>query len=54
MAFLVVAHPPGEFQRWLDQQREPAADPIGAAALRGRDVFLSGPCTMCHTIRCST
>jgi cytochrome c oxidase subunit 2 len=51
MAFYVVAERPDRFARWLSAQRRPASDPGDALALRGRDVFLSGPCVMCHTVR---
>jgi cytochrome c oxidase subunit II len=51
MAFMVVAEPMDTFQRWLAQQRAPAQDPQDELASHGKDVFMSGPCVMCHTIR---
>lgn len=51
MAFYVVAESPADFARWMSAQRKPASDPADALAVRGRDVFLSGPCVMCHTVR---
>lgn len=51
MAFLVVAEPMEQFQRWLQHQRSGAPEPATAEERRGRDVFLTGPCVMCHTIR---
>jgi cytochrome c oxidase subunit II len=54
MAFYVVAQRPDRFNAWLAQQRRPAREPDGALAKHGRDVFLSGPCVMCHTIRGTT
>jgi cytochrome c oxidase subunit 2 len=51
MALTVVAHPAHEFEQWLSAQREPATQPTEEIALRGQQVFLSGPCMMCHTIR---
>jgi cytochrome c oxidase subunit II len=51
MGLVVIADPPGKYNRWLDAQRRPAAEPQDAAAKRGRDVFLSAPCVMCHSIR---
>jgi cytochrome c oxidase subunit II len=51
MGFTVTAHSPQDFEQWLAQQREPAPEPTDAIALRGRDVFLGGPCAMCHTVR---
>jgi cytochrome c oxidase subunit 2 len=51
MAFVVMAEPMDAFQRWLISQRAPAQDPKEELAKRGKDVFLGGPCVMCHTIR---
>jgi len=51
MAFYVFADPPAVFRRWLAAQARPAAKPTGAAAGAGEAVFLSGPCSTCHTIR---
>ena len=49
MATFVAAEPAPEFERWLENQRQPAvsAGPQG----RGLDVFLRSTCTQCHTIR---
>lgn len=49
MIVQVVAEEPEEFERWLDEQAAPAADPAGLAA-EGRDVFMSTTCIGCHTI----
>ncbi|HKB71261.1 MAG TPA: cytochrome c oxidase subunit II [Thermoanaerobaculia bacterium] len=51
MAFLVVAQPEAEFESWLAAQRAPAAPPDGALQERGRDVFVSSSCPLCHTVR---
>ena len=51
MGFTVTAHSPEDFEQWLVRQREPAPEPTDALAMRGRDVFLGGPCVMCHTVR---
>jgi cytochrome c oxidase subunit II len=51
MALAVVAEPADKGAAWLDAQRRPAAEPQDQIAKRGRDVFLSGPCVMCHSIR---
>jgi cytochrome c oxidase subunit 2 len=51
MHLLVVAQAPAEYQAWLEQQRKPAALPTGEEAIRGEQVFLSGPCILCHTVR---
>jgi len=51
MAFLVVAESMDAFQQWLTSQRAPSQDPQDELAKRGKDVFMGGPCVMCHTIR---
>ena len=50
MAFPVVVMEKAAFERWLDGQREPAAEPSGAAAQRGRDLFFANGCGACHTV----
>ena len=51
MAFLVVAEPMDTFLAWLQHQRRGAPPPQTDAQRRGHDVFMKGPCVMCHTIR---
>jgi cytochrome c oxidase subunit 2 len=51
MAFLVVAEPMDQFLRWADNQRLRAPQPVTSFQKRGHDVFMTGPCVMCHTIR---
>lgn len=52
MRFRIIAQPAEEFQAWLDQQAQPAAEPQpGTAEAAGRDVFFSAGCVGCHTIR---
>ncbi len=51
MAFELIAESPAKFQAWVQQQVKPAPEPSDPLAQRGREVFLSGPCVMCHTIR---
>jgi cytochrome c oxidase subunit II len=51
MSFVVIAEPMEKFQRWIQQQRQPAAEPLEPVARRGQDVFLQGTCVMCHTVR---
>jgi cytochrome c oxidase subunit 2 len=50
MAFDVVALPPAEFDAWAEAQRKPAVESEDAAARRGRELFLSGSCMLCHSI----
>jgi cytochrome c oxidase subunit II len=51
MAFLVVAEPLEDFLRWIQHQRQGAPQPATDLERRGHDVFMRGPCVMCHTIR---
>jgi cytochrome c oxidase subunit 2 len=48
MAFEIVANP--NFEDWLDHQKQAAPEPATEAALRGWNIFMTGPCIMCHTI----
>jgi cytochrome c oxidase subunit II len=50
MAFQVVAESPDRYQQWALLQRQPAINATDSVASRGREVFLTGPCAMCHTI----
>ena len=52
MALLVVAEAPEAFEQWRAAQAAPAAPaPAGDAAAKGRGLFLSGSCMMCHAVR---
>ena len=48
MMLRVVAHEPADFDAWVAQQRQPAADVAAAAA--GRDLFQSVACINCHRV----
>jgi cytochrome c oxidase subunit 2 len=50
MAFTVVADEPQAFEAWADAQRKPAPEPGDEKARRGKSLFLSGPCMLCHNI----
>jgi cytochrome c oxidase subunit II len=50
MALHVVAEPEEEFARWQERQRQPAPEPATAEQRKGREVFLAGPCVLCHAI----
>src|SRR4051812_34754610 len=54
MAFDVVAVSGERFAAWMDAQRRPAAAPGDAAGQRGRELFLSGSCMLCHAIHGTT
>jgi len=51
MNFDVIVMERGEFERWLDQQREPATIPTALVTDRGQRLFLRSGCHACHTIR---
>ncbi len=50
MALHVIAEPPERYRQWVASQRAPAKTPVDSVADRGREVFLTGQCAMCHTI----
>jgi cytochrome c oxidase subunit 2 len=51
MAIEVVAQSDSEFEQWLDGQRQLADVQPDGEARRGLDVFMTGQCVACHTIR---
>jgi cytochrome c oxidase subunit 2 len=51
MGFSVVAESPGDFDAWEQDQLRPANEPANTDETRGRAVFLSHACVMCHAIR---
>lgn len=50
MLLPVTVESPAAFASWLATQRAPAADPVSPGALRGKQLFESGSCAMCHAI----
>jgi cytochrome c oxidase subunit 2 len=51
MLFKVIADEPQAYDKWLAQQRARAAEPRSEEEKRGKQVFLKGPCILCHTVR---
>lgn len=51
MRLLLVAQEPDQYAAWLAQQRKPASEPASPDAIAGQQIFLSGPCAMCHQVR---
>jgi cytochrome c oxidase subunit 2 len=51
MAFVVVAVPDADYQRWAERQRQPAEAPADDLARRGEQVFLANQCVLCHRVR---
>ena len=54
MAFDVVALPAGDFEAWAESRRKPAPEPAGEPERRGRELFMSGSCMLCHAIQGTT
>ncbi|WP_269713299.1 cytochrome c oxidase subunit II [Caulobacter sp. NIBR2454] len=50
MGLVVVAHEPGEFERWR-RSRRAAPAPSDALGQRGAQVFADSGCGACHTVR---
>jgi cytochrome c oxidase subunit 2 len=50
MALIVVAEPEQKFEEWVALSLSPAAQPTDSTVKRGRDVFVSNSCMMCHAI----
>lgn len=50
MAFYVNVMERPDFERWLDNQREPAAEPRTPAAKAGRERFFANGCAACHRV----
>ena len=51
MAFVVFAHPPDDFARWLRNVREATPPPRDSVTALGQQVFLGSACVLCHAIR---
>lgn len=50
MGIAVYAEPRGQYDQWRAHQLEPATEPTTAEEIRGREIFKSTSCTMCHAI----
>jgi cytochrome c oxidase subunit 2 len=51
MALLVIAESPGQFTVWLEGQRRLGTPPASPLQERGRAVFESQACPLCHTVQ---
>jgi cytochrome c oxidase subunit 2 len=51
MAFDVQAHEPAEFEAWRQRQLAPAPEPTDARTQRGKALFQSTSCAMCHAVQ---
>jgi cytochrome c oxidase subunit 2 len=54
MALEVRAVPAAEFSKWQEAQRRPAVEPADDRQRRGRELFVTGTCMMCHAIQGTT
>jgi cytochrome c oxidase subunit II len=50
MGLVAVVESAEDFAKWQEAQRKPAPEPTTDKQRRGRDVFLTGSCVLCHTI----
>jgi cytochrome c oxidase subunit 2 len=50
MVLPVTVESPAAFAAWLQRQRAPASAPATTLAARGKALFESGSCAMCHAI----
>ena len=50
MAIVVVAETPAQYQQWYDAQLQAATPPADSYRAAGEQVFMAGPCAMCHAI----
>ena len=51
MNFLVVAQSQADYDAWLAEQQQPAAQPETALAILGQQIFFDSNCMQCHTIK---
>ena len=51
MGFAVVADTPEDFAAWKQQQLADSKEPSNSEEARGKDVFLTHACVMCHAIQ---
>jgi cytochrome c oxidase subunit II len=54
MALFIIAEPLDRYQTWVAAQRDTAGTPVDSVAARGREVFMTGTCAMCHSIEGTT
>lgn len=51
MRLLVVAQSAADYRQWTQDMLQPGHTPTTPDAIAGEQVFLSGACSMCHTVR---
>ncbi len=50
MGLLVIADPPKQYAAWYAARLRTPPPPVNPIEQRGRQVFESAPCALCHTI----
>jgi len=51
MRLMVVVEPKEQFEAWHAAQLQPAPEPTTDSQKRGKQIFETGTCSMCHTIQ---
>jgi cytochrome c oxidase subunit 2 len=51
MRLLVVAQTLDEYQAWVQGQLKDGSEPTSEEAKRGEQIFMAGPCSLCHQVR---
>jgi len=51
MGIIVVADPPSQFKAWATDQLAPGVTPHDSLTQLGQQMFVTGPCALCHTVR---
>ncbi|MGC1869759.1 MAG: cytochrome c oxidase subunit II [Acidobacteriaceae bacterium] len=51
MRLIAVVQTPANYQAWLDNQLKPGAVPTTPEAKAGEEIFVNGPCALCHAVR---
>ncbi len=51
MHILLIAQEAPAFAEWLANQARPGAEPTNPETVMGKEAFLAGPCSKCHTVR---
>ena len=51
MRILAIAQEPDAYEAWRQAQLKDSIEPTAPEAKAGQQIFLSGPCSMCHTVR---
>jgi cytochrome c oxidase subunit II len=54
MKMRLIAHEPGDFDRWLANEARPAVEPVDSAVVAGMQLVAGGICAGCHVIRGTT